>query len=84
MSILSRPTESPTAAPERDEPGDGRPPTVYGDCVIEVSRQTTGILERITYGEKSCAEDGRHISFTIGPLLSSSIDDTTFVCAEQL
>ncbi|MDG4824767.1 hypothetical protein O7635_23195 [Asanoa sp. WMMD1127] len=55
VSILSRPTPSRTTVP-RAEPGDGTPPLVFGDCVIETSRSTSGVLERINYGERSCRE----------------------------
>ncbi|GIF69009.1 hypothetical protein Ais01nite_70440 [Asanoa ishikariensis] len=41
-------------------------------------------LSRPTPSQTKCPEDGRHISFTVGPLLSSSTSDYTFVCAERL
>lgn len=107
VSILGRPTASQTTVP-RSEVGDGSPPLVFGDCVVELTRSSGGPVQRVTYGELSCAEaaerrpeawtvvdltdnlraecpeDGRHISFTVGPLLPSSTSDYTFVCAERL
>jgi hypothetical protein len=32
----------------------------------------------------ACPDDARHISFTSGPLLSTTTEDDTYVCAEQL
>ena len=107
VSILSRPTPSQTLVP-RSEVGDGSPPLVFGDCVVELTRSSIGPVQQITYGELSCAEaaerkpeawkvvdltdnmrakcpeDARHISFMVGPLLSNSSSDYTFVCAERL
>ncbi|WP_144022869.1 hypothetical protein [Asanoa hainanensis] len=106
VSILARPTPSQTTVP-RSEVGDGQPPLVFGDCVVELTRSSGGPVQRVTYGEVPCAEakdrpeawtvvdltdnlrakcpeDGRHISFTVGPLLPSSTSDYTFVCAEKL
>ncbi|MEV4537810.1 hypothetical protein AB0J82_28935 [Asanoa sp. NPDC049518] len=72
VSILARPTASQTTVP-RSGPGDGIPPLVFGDCVIELTRSSGGPVQRVTYGEVPCAEAGE-----LNP------NAWTVVCAEKL
>ena len=46
--------------PHATDPGGGRKPIVFGDCVAETGRSDLGPIEQIHYAEIPCAEAGAH------------------------